>query len=59
MPTNKTVCCDAWDEYNNMCMISRMEHLGCVFCGKMTLLLHHNGKYICMDCLKELNKTYN
>lgn len=46
--------CDAWDEYNQSCMLSRMENLGCVFCDSLIQLMQHKGKHICRKCLKEI-----
>lgn len=36
-------------------IILRKLESSCIFCGSETDLLEHRGKYICAECLKEVN----
>lgn len=36
-------------------IILRKLESSCIFCGKEADLLEHRGKYICAECLKEMN----
>lgn len=36
-------------------IILRKLESSCVFCGAENDLLEHRGKYICAECLKEMN----